>query len=33
MKEECETTLTFLGMYKFVASKVEMFNYDTVQNF
>ena len=33
MKEECEATLTFLGMYKFVASKVEMFNYDTVQNF
>ena len=31
MKEECEATLTFLGMYKFVASKVEVFNDDTEQ--
>ena len=31
MKEECEATPTSFRMYKFVASKVEVFNDDTEQ--
>ena len=31
MKEECQATLTFLGLYNFMATKVEVFNTDTEQ--
>ena len=31
MKEECEATLSFLGLYNFMATKVEVFNHDTEQ--
>ena len=29
MKEECQATLSFLGLYNFIATKVEVFNSDT----
>ena len=28
-KEQCHTTLSFLGLYNYVATKVEVFNEDT----
>lgn len=31
MKEECQATLTFLGLYNFMDTKVEVFNTDTEQ--
>lgn len=31
MKEQCHTTLSFLGLYNYVATKVEVFNEDTGQ--
>ena len=31
MREECQATLTFLGLYNFTATKVEVFNTDTEQ--
>ena len=32
MKEDCQATLTFLGLYNFMATKVEVFNTDTELN-
>ena len=29
LKEQCHTTLSFLGLYSYVATKVEVFNEDT----
>ena len=29
LKEQCHTTLSFLGLYNYVATKVEVFNEDT----
>ena len=31
LKEDCQGTLTFLGLYNFMATKVEVFNTDTEQ--
>ena len=31
LKEDCQTTLAFLGMYDFIATKVEVLNSDTNQ--
>lgn len=31
LKDECQTTLAFLGRYDFIATKVEVFNCDTNQ--
>ena len=31
LKEQCHTTLSFLGLYNYVATKVEVFNEDTGQ--
>ena len=31
LKEDCQATLTFLGLYNFMATKVQVFNTDTEQ--
>ena len=31
MKEECQTRLSFLGLYNFIATKIEVLNTDTNQ--
>lgn len=31
LKEECQTTLSFLGLYNFIATKIEVLNTDTNQ--
>lgn len=31
LKEECQTTLSFLGLYNFIPTKIEVLNTDTNQ--